>query len=166
MRALAISALLLALGCGSSNDAPAPEPVLPTPPDAGTMDISREGLARFAKGGDYLGWRSESGIHASAGPHGGQVRTFFNATLAASLDAASLTHPVGSVVVKELWGNGQAIIGHAINVKITDAAGKDSWLFAELSAPEYTGFYGVGDPTCHGCHSSGRDYVRSPWPPR
>lgn len=94
-------------------------------------------------------------MHASTGPHGGNVRTWVNGVLYASLKAGNTTHPPGSVTVKELYGSGTtAVTGHAIDAK--DASGK--WFFYEGFAPAYASpYYFAGTSNfCASCHASGR----------
>lgn len=159
----------LAAACGESGDGGGNRDARPAEgvPDGRDPDIdtSREGLIAFAESGDYTSWFAEPEKHPSAGPHGGQVRTYFNDLAEASLRAGSDVHPRGSILVKELYGGGDDVLGYAINVKVEDGEGKDTWLFWEGYGPDYEGdYYGIANETCHGCHSAGRDYVRSPFP--
>lgn len=148
--------LLLLTGCG------------PTSPDEGLgtiagIDTSRAGLTSFLTSKGYASWRAEPAIHPTSAPHGARVRVFFNDTLVNA--GAATTLPKGAVVVKELYDANDVLTGHAIDLKIADGTGKDTWLFYEGFTPDYTNvFYGVGHPTCHGCHESGRDYLVSPVP--
>jgi hypothetical protein len=131
--------------------------------DGGTaeLDLSAAGLVAFVRDGGYRAWRSEAAVHASSGPHGGNVRTWVNDLLYVSLKAGNTTHPPGSVTVKELYSSGtSAITGHAIDVK--NAAG--TWVFLEGFAPSYANpYYYVGTSNlCGNCHVSGPDYYLSP----
>ncbi len=174
IRAIPLALLGCALlGCGS-----APDPLDPTDAagggggggasDGGTSDLdtTAAGLTAFVKEGRYKDWRAEPALHASTGPHGGKVRTFFNATLVSSLEANKDPHPVGSVMVKELWGSGTAITGHAVGVKVTEGAAADTWLWYEgfVSSDYKNPFYGKGLSLCAGCHEQGADYVISALP--
>jgi hypothetical protein len=129
--------------------------------DAGATDptplpTTREALVVFARERSYASWPSEPEAHASAGPHGGRVRTWVNPTLAASLRAGATTHPAGSVAVKELYGSGTTITGWAIDVKRDDGV----WVFWEGFLPQLDQFYFVGvNNLCGRCHQGGVDTV-------
>ncbi|MCY1068675.1 hypothetical protein OV090_28305 [Nannocystis sp. RBIL2] len=125
---------------------------------------SAEQLEAWLAAGVYESWPAESQLHASAGPHGGNVRTFVNPALAESL-AASGTHPQGAASVKELYGDGtDEIVGYAVMVKLApDSAGGDGWYWYErLDTTVYADDIGVN--LCTGCHGGGSDYVLTPWP--
>ena len=125
--------------------------------DAGTIDRSAAGLTQFVKAGGYLSWRAETAVHSSSGPHGGNVRSYLNEVLYASLKAGNATHPPGSTVVKELYGSGgTAVTGHAVDLK--DESG--SWTFYEGFAPSYASpYYFQGSSNlCANCHQAGVDH--------
>lgn len=126
---------------------------------------SVDALLAWLEAGNYMSWQAESGIHPSSGPHGGQVRTFFNDVLFDSFTQGLTAHPQGAVAVKELWGDGQSIIGWAVEVKVdADSQGGDGWYWYEkIGMTEYGG--GTGISLCYGCHGGGGvDYVLTPWP--
>jgi hypothetical protein len=134
--------------------------------DIGELDTSEAGITAFVREGRYKDWVAEPTVHETRAPHGSKVRVFFNDTVVQSLRAGNATHPVGSVLVKELFeDDGKTLRGYALDVKITEGAGKDTWIFYEGFAPDYdNNYYGRGHSTCHGCHESGTDYVTSPLP--
>ena len=126
---------------------------------------SVDALLSWLEAGNYMSWQAESGIHQSSGPHGGQVRTFFNDVLFDSFTQGLTAHPQGAVAVKELWGDGKSIIGWAVEVKVdADSQGGDGWYWYEkIGMTEYGG--GTGISLCYGCHGGGGvDYVLTPWP--
>ncbi|MCB9569789.1 MAG: hypothetical protein H6710_21655 [Myxococcales bacterium] len=125
---------------------------------------SVDALLAWLEGESYTSWHAESGIHASAGPHGGQVRTFINDALFDSLDQGQSAHPAGATAIKELWGDGQMRIGWAVEVKVQpESAGGNGWYWYEkIDMTEYGGDLGVG--LCTGCHGGGIDYVLTPFP--
>ncbi|WAS98581.1 hypothetical protein [Nannocystis punicea] len=126
---------------------------------------SAEALEAWLAGGAYRSWPAESTVHASAGPHGGNVRTFVNPALADSLAAANVMHPQDAATVKELYGGGtDEIVGYAVMVKLApDSASGDGWYWYErLDVTVYADDTGV--KLCTGCHGSGSDYVLTPWP--
>ncbi len=131
------------------------------------LDTSEAGITAFVKEGKYKDWLAEPTVHESRGPHGGKVRVYFNEAVVQSLRAGNATHPVGSILVKELYDDaGQALTGHALDVKVAEGAGKDTWIFYEGFGPSYSNnYYGRGHGTCHGCHEAGRDYVTTALPP-
>jgi hypothetical protein len=120
-------------------------------------------LLAFVQSGEYKSWRAEPAVHASSGPHGGNVRSYVNDVLYASLKAGNTVHPNGSVVVKELYGSTTTTItGHAVDVK-EDPSGE--WIFYEGFAPSYSNpYYFRGTSNlCGGCHGrGGTDYVLTP----
>lgn len=130
------------------------------------LDTSEAGVISFVKEGRYKDWLAEPSVHDTRAPHGDKVRVYFNDTVAASLRAGNATHPAGSIVVKELYDDdGKTLTGHALEVKVADGAGKDTWIFFEGFGPDYaSNYYGRAHATCHGCHASGRDYVTSALP--
>ncbi len=158
--------LLLSLACSpgacadSSDELPDPDPdadplIVPTDADS---------LLPWLVAEAYLEWPVESAIHGSTGPHFGNVRTWIHPDLADSLDAGLAQHPAGAGAVKELYGSGSERRGWAVQVKTADdSAGGDGWYWYEY----YDGATvaaGDGIGLCAGCHGSGVDYVRTPWP--
>ncbi|MGQ0508640.1 MAG: hypothetical protein ACT4TC_25350 [Myxococcaceae bacterium] len=155
--------LLLACG-GSSQQAPPPNAGVQLPlADGGTqlLDVSQQGLIQLIRGGGYKGWRSEPAPHASAGPHGGRVRTWLNDALYASSAAKNETHPNGSISVKELYGQGAGTTPTGFAVDVKDNTG--TWVFLEGFEPTLTQYYfrGTGN-LCSGCHGSGDDFLLTP----
>jgi len=125
-------------------------------------------LQAWLAAGSYAAYLPESAPHDSAGPHGGQVRTFVNRALATSLGACAESHPVGAAAVKELR-NATGLTGWAVMVKTLPGPGADAWYWYEVfsTAPDARpGFSGQADETCTGCHDGGLDAVRTAWPLR
>ena len=79
-------------------------------------------------------------------------------------EAGNPSHPRCAAAVKELYGMGNTLLGHAVMVKLEDdSADGQGWYWYEL----YDGTVyanGPGETLCTGCHSSGADYFRSPFP--
>lgn len=146
--------LLFAVACGDEEPSPTLE----------GFDTSEAGITAFVRDRRYQGWLAEPEVHTS--PIHGRVRVFFNGTAVESLRAGHDTHPPGTVLVKELYsGDGARLTGHALEVKVEAGSGKDTWLFFEAGLNDSPApYYGRGHPTCHGCHSAGKDYVTSPLP--
>jgi hypothetical protein len=154
------SLALLLISCGPTSSVDEQVGVI------GELDTSEAGITAFVREGRYKQWLAEPSVHETRAPHGSKVRVFFNELVTASLRAGNETHPVGSVVVKELFeDDGKTSRGHALDVKISEGPGKDTWIFYEGFGPDYSNnYYGRGHSTCHGCHEDGKDYVTSPLP--
>lgn len=136
------------------------------PPARETIPTDADALFAWLVDGNYGEWAAESAVHSSTGPHG-SVRTFVNSTLASSLEAGNVSHPVGAAAVKELHGD-QGVTGWAVEVKVADTAGNgNDWYWYEVfsttdgSRPVVDG---TGSSLCMGCHSAGVDFVTTPWP--
>lgn len=127
---------------------------------------STDALEMWLAGGSYTAWAAESQIHSSAGPHGGNVRTFVNAALFQSLTDNNAMHPEGAAVVKELYGGGMdTLIGYAVMVKVAPDSGPagEGWYWYErINQTVYGGMTGVG--LCSGCHGGGKDNILTPFP--
>lgn len=171
MNALRLEAIVMVIlgplvGCNpavpsSSMDAGGVDLAQPQTEDGGGGGSSYTAavITAFVKAGSYKSWKAEPAIHASTGPHGGNVRTYVNDTLYASLKAGATSHPKGSMVVKELYGSGTTTItGHAVDIK-DDTSGV--WVFYEGFAPGYSSpYYFQGTSNfCASCHAPGKDYV-------
>jgi hypothetical protein len=144
----------------TATDLPAMFTPTPTPASAVAVPTSSRELLAWLQAGMYKSWTAESAPHPSAGPHGATVRTFLNDLVLQSLAAGNAAHPTGSALVKELYFNGTTVQGWAVEVKVQDdSAGGRGWYWWEGE-----GLSGLGNPTCTGCHSAGRDYVLTPFP--
>ncbi|NJK32822.1 MAG: hypothetical protein HC927_10670, partial [Deltaproteobacteria bacterium] len=100
--------------------------------------------------------RAPARTSATCGP-------FVDPCLAASLEAGNAEHPVGSATVKELYGDGDAVLGYSVMVKLEAGAEGDGWYwYEEYQGNVYADEQGAG--LCTGCHSGGVDYFLSPWP--
>lgn len=124
-------------------------------------------IFQWLKDGHYTGWAAESGVHASAGPHGGGVRTYVNAALLESLSAGNSMHPKGAAAVKELY-DGATLSGWAVELKTdADSAGGQGWYWYEnysTTDPSGPVAAGNGKSLCFNCHSGGADHVLTPFP--
>ena len=161
MRLLLVAVTVLLAACGPSSSVDEHVGVV------GDLDTSEAGITAFVRDGRYTTWLAEPAPRNSVRSHGPKVRVFFNDVLAESMRAGNATHPLGSITVKELYDSeGKTLRGHALDVKVAEGAGKDTWIFFEGLGPDYgDNYYGRGHSTCHGCHEdSGRDYVATPLP--
>lgn len=160
-----IAAVAQALhGCPAASPTPTPTPT-PTL-DNQLPPIDAAALRAWLEAGTYLDWQAESAPHAGTGPHFGIVRVFVNDALFASLSDELPQHPASAAAVKELYGNGGATVrGWAVMVKIQDDSDVGSgWYWFETFDSFASG--GIGIPGCTTCHSTGRDFVRIPFPLR
>jgi hypothetical protein len=140
----------------SSDDDSGGEPVDQLPP------TDSAALLPWLEDGSYLAWDRESAIHPSAGPHGGDVRTYVNAALVASLASGAASHPVDAAVVKELYDDAE-VVGFAVMVKVAPGTGGDTWYWYEIVGSS-TYADGVDESLCWGCHEAGADQVLTPFP--
>jgi hypothetical protein len=118
----------------------------------------------------YQCWARESQVHASTGPHGGNVRVYLNKTLVSSLGGA-VENAEGSVAVKEFFGSGkETVTGWAVGVKTQpSSANGQGWYWYEIfnASPSATAASaGQGTSLCSNCHRGGKDYVLIPFPLR
>ncbi len=106
-------------------------------------------------------------VHASTGPHGGNVRTYLNAKLEASMKAGG-THTKDAASVKELYGSGTTTVtGWAVMVKTQDASASGQgfyWYEVFSTQPGAGALEGQGKKLCVDCHAGGKDYVLAPFP--
>lgn len=137
-------------------------------PSANTSKVpaSSEELFTYLQLGAYKAFSHESAPHASVGPHG-QVRTYINPVLEASLSAENEAHPVGAAAVKELYEDG-VVTGWAVYVKTqAESDGGNGFYWYEItnaSDPSTVIADGQGEPVCTGCHAAGRDFTLSSFP--
>lgn len=118
---------------------------------------------------EYQAWPKESASRAftpGAGGHSGTVRAYLNPKLDASMKAGSAEHPIGAAAVKEFL-QGDTLTGWASYVKTQDKSdGGKGWYWYEVFdvKPGANSIGGQGSSTCTGCHSTGKDFVRVPYP--
>lgn len=144
-----------ASGVGDPSEAGgAGDPELP-PTEAGPLEA-------WLADGTYLAWAAESAVHGTSGPHGDGVRTFVNTSTLDAFAADATVFPAGAALVKELY-SGDALDGWAVMVKVAEGEGGATWYWYErLGASVYAD--GTDEALCTGCHASGRDFVRTPYP--
>lgn len=126
---------------------------------------SADALEAWLAGGAYKQWAAESKVHASTGPHGGNVRTYVNAIALGSLAAQQAEHPQDAALVKELYGDSMdTLIGYAVMRKTAakSEAGANWYWYERIDANIYAD--GPGVLLCSGCHGGGADYILTPYP--
>lgn len=129
------------------------------------LPTNADALFAYLQAGTYEGFAAEPAVHASVGPHG-QVRSFFNASLAASLTAGDSTHAAGAASVKELHSS-EGLEGWAVMVKTGDGASANDWYFYEVFSTtdsSETVADGNGVALCANCHSGGTDFILTSFP--
>jgi hypothetical protein len=145
-------------------------PELPTEkPVASGVPTDATKLFAWLKAGSYKNWSAESKIHASVAVHAAAARVFINSTIETSMKASNTSHPVGSALVKELYQSDyKTLRGWAVMVKTTttNKNGSDWYWYEILSTTSGTNpvANGNGVSLCTGCHSSGKDSVRTAYP--
>lgn len=132
----------------------------------GEVPTNPGALFAWLRAEEYADWESEAERHPTEGPHGDEVLTYFNITLAASLESINVTHPPESAAVKELYRDDE-LAGWAVMVKPElDSRDGDGWYFYETFDPVSgsNAIAGMGESACVGCHSEGRDFIQTDWP--
>jgi hypothetical protein len=125
-------------------------------------------IFRWLKDGTYRSTHvAEPAVHPSLGPHGGNVRTWYNPVLVEDLAAGRTTFRKGAAMVKELYFDGTTdVIGWAVMRKVrARSAGGRGWWFFETFDGRGTVARGRGAGVCTGCHAEGVDYLRSAFRP-
>ena len=172
--ALPMSALLIAISLPLGA-----EPQLPESADAARSlavkstqipPAQKRKLMRWLAAGTYLNsFIPEPTIHPSTGPHGGNVRTFYNPILAEDLAAGKSRFRKGASMVKELYRNGMSdVVGYAVMIKTRKGSGNngEGWVFYEsYGRGNSAAFYGRGISVCASCHRRGMDYLLSEFRP-
>jgi len=155
------------------SDAGVWDAMAPTP-EGLTLDIplSKEQLFTYLESGKYKAFpNKEKEAHPSLGPHtklGLPVRVFMNNIIAESLKIGNEEHPLGSVIVKEMFNEDNILSGWAVVAKTHDKTdGGNGWFWYEVTdAKDATKIAAIGNGVegCIGCHSIGKDMVRSSFP--
>lgn len=128
-------------------------------------DTKLDTIKEFLLANTYSTWTATEIKEKSLNSPHGTVRTFFNETIEASIQADAEVHPEGSITVKELYeSDSETLKGYAADIKIKEGAGGDTWLFFEGFLPDLDHEYAIGPSGCTGCHSSGTDFVRESLP--
>lgn len=137
--------------------------------EGGVVPTEPVALQAWLGTGKYKCWTHESAKHPSTGPHGGDIQTYLNASLDASMKGTS-EHPQGAVAVKELYSSGTTVTGWAVGVKTqATSAGGAGWYWYEAfgTQPGASTIEGQNKSLCTNCHASGgRDFVLIPYPLR
>lgn len=166
-------------GCPAARTAtPVPPTATPTEVATSTPTVDQEpppansqDLLPWLRDGRYLAWPAESAIHQSGGPHFGRVRTYVNPALFDSLSSGAASHPSGAAAVKELYGQGDEVLGWSVMIKVepeSGATGNGWYWYERFRTTVYGDGRGIGG--CTGCHGTGfgsfvsKDFVLAPFP--
>lgn len=128
-----------------------------------TLNYDEESLKSFLLSGSYLIWPNtgEQPFQAVSA-HASTAKVYFNQVLTDALASGATEYPQGSVAVKEIYdASGQNLTARAIEVKVSQNQGADSWVFFEgFVSQNNSGFYQVGAGFCSNCHgASDSDFV-------
>lgn len=132
----------------------------------GGVPVGGDELGAFLRAKKYASWTSEPAVHDSAmGPHG-RIRTYFNASLEASLKAGGKKHDKGAIAVKETYDLSDVHQGWLVAIKIADeSASGAGWHWYELTSKEPSATPkadGKNLSACAPCHSgSSTDFIFS-----
>ncbi|MBI4854305.1 MAG: cytochrome P460 family protein [Acidobacteria bacterium] len=132
--------------------------------------IKKKKMVAWLKAGLYKElFTAEPTIHGSTGPHGGNVRTFYNPILTENLRAGKKTWDVGAAMVKELYlSSTNQVSGYAVMIKVDEESGADGsgWIYFEsFSGSADNAFYGKGVQLCANCHRGGVDFLLATFRP-
>jgi hypothetical protein len=172
--ALPVGALLIAISLplGAESQLSAPDAARSLAADSSSQipPTQKRKLMRWLTAETYLdSFIPEPTIHPSTGPHGGNVRTFYNPILAEDLAAGKSRFRKGASMVKELYRNGKDnVVGYAVMIKTRNRSGSrgEGWVFYEsYGRGNNSAFYGRGISVCANCHRGGVDYLLSEFRP-
>jgi hypothetical protein len=131
--------------------------------------LKRKRLLAWLQEGSYRAtYVAEPAVHPSGGPHGGNVRTYYNSILVEDLAAGRTTFRRGATMVKELYFSGtDEVVGYAVMSKVRRRSGAEGqgWLWLESFDGVNADFFGRGVRLCSDCHAAGTDFLLSPFRP-
>lgn len=145
----------------------------PTPDNPNfEIPVNKDKLFTYLVSKKYQEFKTkEKEMHPSQGPHtklGLPVRVFMNGKISSSLDKGNAEHPMGSVIVKEMFDENKTLAGWAVMAKTqesTDAG--NGWFWYEVTSVEdknAIAAIGNGVQGCVSCHGLGSDMVRTAFP--
>lgn len=138
--------------------------------DESVPPTKKKKLLKWLKAGNYREtYTAEPEVHESTGPHGGNVRTYYNPILVDDLNKGKTTFSRCATMIKELYfSEEEEVIGYAVMIKVEKKSGKKGkgWLFYEtFDGTNEDVSYGKGISECADCHSDGVDYLLSDFRP-
>jgi hypothetical protein len=130
----------------------------------------RKKLLKWLLEGTYRDmYVAEPAVHDSLGPHGGNVRTYYNAILVDDLNAGRAVWSKGAAMVKELYFSGaEEVQGYSVMIKAEAESGSngEGWVFYEtFNLTGANAYYGRGLRLCSNCHDGGTDFLLSAFRP-
>lgn len=128
-------------------------------------DTSKEGFKAFLESDEYKSWYSQTDApretEFQTSPHG-RVRVFMSERLVAAkqagIDGDPDPYPAGSMAVKELYDDGDMLVGRAAMLKAADGKGSMTWLYycngpeGRCATSKSGEMYGKGLSDCNFCH--------------
>ena len=172
-RTVVTAAAVAMAACASDATAPEARDDVATPPTETEAPAALTDGGVFAQAiatGEWVWYRlsADTLSPASDSPHAARLRTRYNPTAAASLDAdgkvaEATVFSNGSLIVKEVYGDDGALAFVAVMIKAAGDpnAGHGDWLWAEYDANgNVTQSIAAPEETCHSCHFSGVDHTR------
>lgn len=143
-------------------------------PDNPNFDIplDKDKLFTYLVSKKYQEFKNkETKMHPSLGPHtklGLPVRVFMNDKISASLDKGNTEHPMGAVIIKEMFDKNETLAGWAVMAKTQESADAgNGWFWYEVTSAEdknAIAAIGNGVQGCVSCHGVGSDMVRTAFP--
>lgn len=132
--------------------------------------IRKKKMLAWLKAGLYKElFTVEPAVHPSTGPHGGNVRIYYNPILTENIRAGKKTWDVGAAMVKELYLNSTTqVSGYSVMIKVEENSGTDGsgWVYFEsFSGSADNAFYGKGIQLCANCHRGGVDFLLATFRP-
>jgi hypothetical protein len=176
MSKLTTIAVCLLAACTGGQDSPASLALDASLADGGEdvrrddcdVPTDRAQLIAYLRAGEYKSFAHESARHPSTGPHFGEVITYLNPVLEASLAQGASQHPPCAAAVKELFIGTDSVQGWAVYVKVRAGShgGAGFYWFETTSTaagaePDYAD---DGVVVCVNCHRGGADFALVPFP--
>jgi len=126
-------------------------------------------LAWLRAGAYRASFTPEPAVRESAvGAHGPNVRSWYGPVLVEDLRAGQTVFRKGAAMVKELYFDGDQVVGWSVMRKLRRRSGPagGGWLFYEtLDGRNPGALFGRGLRVCTGCHGSGTDFLLSGFRP-
>ncbi len=132
-----------------------------------SVPTSPDQLFAYLQAGSYQSFSHESSAHPTGGPHATAVIAYLNGILDPSMSTGTQPHPRGAAAVLELFDGSGAAAGWAVMVKTHEGSKPgDGWFWYSVASitdgnPAVASWR---EAACLDCHSSGSDYVLSPYP--
>ncbi len=128
-----------------------------------------------ANGATFLAWLASQGYqetwdHEPAfdnrrpnirdSPHGGPIEIFVNDCVSGTWEMGAEQYPAGAIVVLDGYSDSKQP-ARFVEYRINDEPGEAGWWWAGWDDTDVPIGEAGQDVGCHGCHSSGDDFVRA-----